>query len=379
MGRPPFEALATPTAPVRAAADPVARPVGLTRGQFDAASDPIERPNRRRLESAAEEPEPTVPRPEPTPTLPPALALTGVSHVWQTWNNCGPATLAMDLSYFGRAETQADAASVLKPDPDDKNVSPDELADYARSIGLGAQWRVNGDVDLLKRFLSHDLPVIVETWIEPEPNDGMGHYRLLVGYDNAAGQFTAYDALDGPDVALPYAEFDAGWRVFNRTYVVVYPPERQDAVAGLLGTAMDAEAAYRAAAARAEAAAAAAPDDAFAWFNLGSSLAALGEHAAAAAAFDHARVAGLPWRMLWYQFGPFESYLAVERYDDVIALADANLRNAGNLEESHYWKGRALAAADQPDAARQAFEQALKANPNFAPARQALALLPDNH
>ena len=38
----------------------------------------------------------------PAPTaLPPTVQLTGLTHVWQTWNNCGPATLAMNLSYFG--------------------------------------------------------------------------------------------------------------------------------------------------------------------------------------------------------------------------------------------------------------------------------------
>jgi tetratricopeptide (TPR) repeat protein len=320
---------------------------------------------------------PPTAQPDPTPSPPPAVVLAGVTHAWQTWNNCGPATLAMDLSYFARPETQADAAAVLKPDADDKNVSPYELADYARSVGLKALWRVDGDVNLLEQLLSHNLPVIVEAWIEPKPNDGMGHYRLVVGYDNAAGQFTTYDSLDGPDVVVPFTQFDAEWRVFNRTYIIVYPPEQHDVVARLLGDAMEAEAAYRNAAARAEAAIEATPDDAFAWFNLGSSLSPLGDHTSAAAAFDQARVLGLPWRMLWYQFGPFESYFAVERYADVLALADANLRNAGNLEESHYWRGRALVATDQPDAARQAFERALNFNPNFVPAQQALTLLPE--
>ena len=52
-------------------------------------------------------------------TLPlPALSdiqLQGFSHQWQTWNNCGPATITTNLSYFGRPETQADAALLLKP------------------------------------------------------------------------------------------------------------------------------------------------------------------------------------------------------------------------------------------------------------------------
>lgn len=309
------------------------------------------------------------------------MLLTGLTHAWQTWNNCGPATLAMNLSYFGRSETQADTAAVLKPDEDDKNVSPDELAGFARSIGFEALVRVGGDLTQLKRLLSNDLPVIAEMWIEPEPNDGMGHYRLLIGYDDAAGHFITYDSLNGPDVRISYDQFDAEWRVFNRTYVVAYRPEQQSLVTSIpstssgrrLSKAMDTETMYLGALAEARAEAEVSPDDPFAWFNAGSSLTALGRYAEAAAAFDRARVLGLPWRMLWYQFGPFEAYFAVQRYDDVLALADVNLRNAGNLEESHYWRGRALLAQGEIEQARKAFERAVKYNPNFTEAKTALA------
>ncbi|RIK17073.1 MAG: hypothetical protein DCC51_12895, partial [Anaerolineae bacterium] len=73
---------------------------------------------------------------------------------------------------------------------------------------------------------------------------------------------------------------------------------------------------WNAAAGKARATLALAPDDPFAWFNLGSSLTELArlDDAAlfegAAAAFDQARLLGLPPRMLWYQFGPYEAYLA---------------------------------------------------------------------
>ncbi|MGL4650356.1 MAG: hypothetical protein ACRC1H_13190, partial [Caldilineaceae bacterium] len=38
----------------------------------------------------------------------PRLALSGLRHEWQTWNNCGPATLATLLSNWGSPLTQAD-------------------------------------------------------------------------------------------------------------------------------------------------------------------------------------------------------------------------------------------------------------------------------
>ncbi|HMR66101.1 MAG TPA: hypothetical protein PKE64_18990, partial [Anaerolineae bacterium] len=90
------------------------------------SAEPVVTPTPSALPSPT--PLPTI---DLTPTLP-ATVLTGLTHQWQTWNNCGPATITMNLSYFGRTETQVEAAQFLKPNRDDKNVSPYELAAYAR-------------------------------------------------------------------------------------------------------------------------------------------------------------------------------------------------------------------------------------------------------
>lgn len=320
-------------------------------------------------------PEATAPPPAPIAALPPSAAIGGFRHEYQTWNNCGPATASMALSALGAAGDQSEAALFLKPDPDDKNVGPEELAAYARQRGYGATVRVNGTIERLKSLLAAGFPVIVETWFIPEPGDEMGHYRLLSGYDDGAGLFTALDSYHGPNVRLPYAEFDELWRVFNRTYVVVYPSNQAEAVQVLLGPDADDGAMFAAAAARARADLATRLD-AFGWFNLGSSLVGAGDMPAAAEAFDEARALGLPWRMLWYQFGPFEAYAAAGRWPEVAALAEANLANAENLEESHYWLGRARAQAGDLDGARAAWRRALALNPNAALAREALDNLP---
>jgi|GEM_PF-7120428 len=115
------------------------------------------------------------------------------------------------------------------------------------------------------------------------------------------------------------------------------------------------------------------PNDPFAWFNLGTSNVALQDWPNAAAAYDHARQLGLPWRMTWYQFGWFDAYLRTGRYDDVLALADTTIKVTPNIEEMFYYKGMALQALGNFDAARSQFELALKYNSNFEPAKQALA------
>ena len=331
---------------------------------------------------------PTPSPPMPSPTMTPTVALTliaqavileGFRHEYQTWNNCGPATLAIALSHYGWQGMQADVASALKPDPDDKNVSPEEMATYAHSLGLGALVRVNGDLTRLKLLLSNGSPVIIETWFIPKLGDEMGHYRLLIGYDERRSYFISCDAYEGPRTRLPYGSFDRLWRVSNRIYPVIYPLEQSEAIAAIIGPDMDDGAMYQSALARAEVEVAANPEDRFTWFNMGSSLTGLGRYAEATSAYDRARVLGLPWRMLWYQFGPFEVYYQAGRYDEVLALAEATLRTARNLEEPYTYRGLALQAKGQWEEARKAYQRALECNPLFDPAAEALAALERAH
>ena len=329
--------------------------------------------------------------PQPTATLAPpahqpaqaAVTLSGFTHMWQTWNNCGPATLAMNLSYFGATLDQADIGAVLRRHPDDKNVSSAELAAFAAGQGYHAQARANGSADLIRLLLSNGIPVLIETWLEEEPNDGMGHYRLLVGYDDAEQHWIGYDSyVDtglfssiGPyrGIRMDYAETDALWKVFNRTYLLIYTDAQAPVVVSIYGNALDQTVMWQQATQQAQALVQQTPNDSFAWFNLGSDLTTLGDYAGAAQAYDQARRLGLPWRMLWYQFGPFQAYHAVGRAQDVLTLADATLSTTQNIEELHYWRGQALTALGNPAEAQRAWQHALELNPDYRPAGEALA------
>jgi tetratricopeptide (TPR) repeat protein len=168
-------------------------------------------------------------------------------------------------------------------------------------------------------------------------------------------------------------ELDDSWRVFNRTYVVVFPPERSDLVYTILGSRADRTAMYEDALRNAQEEIEAAPEGAFAWFNVGTNYARLGEPALAAQAFDEARRLGLPYRTLWYQFDLFETYLAMGRYQEAIELTTITLKSSGGSEELYYYRGLARKALNQPEAAAQDFRAALVYNPNYDPADQALA------
>jgi tetratricopeptide (TPR) repeat protein len=337
-------------------------------------------------------PEPTL---EPTVTpipLPTSVRLQGIAHYFQDWNNCGPATLSMALSYFGIHVTQSQTAAFLKPNPEDRNVTPAEMAAYVNlhANGVEAIDRANGDLDTMRRLLAHDIPVIVEIGIDP-PGEyrwlgWYGHYLLLVAYDDDLEQFWVYDSWFGtsevpmenadPDGRiLSYAEMDEYWLQFNRSYIALYRSDQADLAAELIGPTMDDGVMWQQALPRVRAEASAEPDNAFHWFNLGTVYNNLGRYEEAATAFDQARAIGLPWRMLWYQFGPYEAYYRIGRYDDVLLLAETTLKDRPYFEESFYYKGLAQAALGETDAARNNLQRAAAFNPNFAPATAALAEL----
>jgi tetratricopeptide (TPR) repeat protein len=120
------------------------------------------------------------------------------------------------------------------------------------------------------------------------------------------------------------------------------------------------------------------PQNAFAWFNLGTSLTRLGVLTAeseyydnAALAFDRAREIGLPWRMLWYQFDPYTAYLEVGRTDEILALTTS----AQDVEETHLYRGHALLATGDSTGAASAYRRALQINPNYTDASDALETL----
>jgi tetratricopeptide (TPR) repeat protein len=279
----------------------------------------------------------------------------------------------MALCFYGWTGDQYTVAEVVKPDKEDKNVSSHEMAAYVRSMDdLHATVGYAADTRVLKLLLSNGFPVIVETWFIPEPGDEMGHYRLLTGYDDAAQQFMTQDAYLGGDRAIAYAELQTMWKVFNRAFIVVCETSRSQDLTALLGDSAAFPAMHRSALAVALAETAEQPDDRYAWFNVATNYVALEQYEAAAQAYDRARNLKLPYRMLWYQFGPFEAYLRVGRYQDVIDLATASLRTAENLEESYYYRALARRALGDSTAARQDLEAALRYNPTYGAAAGAL-------
>lgn len=308
------------------------------------------------------------------------------SHVYQMWNNCGPATLTMNLSYYGMSvpdrEAQRSAASYLKPNTEDQNVSPWQMVDYVNSqggipLGLRAITRAGGDFELLKRLLSNNFPVIIEEGYEPHDASGnylewMGHYLLLTGYDDNSQEFVTHDSYAGPNLRRAYSEVARLWGHFNNQFIILYPQEREAELQSLMGEMWDERFAWEQAKTRAQTNASANQQDHWAWFNLGEAFSYLGEHQSAAVAYQQAfNLRALPFRTLWYMHGAFETFYQLGEYETVKELARQVQDVTPYIEEANYYRGLVYAAEGRPEDAIYRFDQVLMFNPNFYPAQVA--------
>ena len=326
----------------------------------------------------------SVPNPTPTLTsipLPESVMLPSPEWEKQDWNNCGPATLAIALRFFGWEGDQFEISDLVKPDRGDKNVNIEEMIYFVRNRAgwLEADFRVGGTIETLKRFLAMGYPVVVEKGyviVSDGPDNGWaGHYMLLTGYDDSRQVFVGQDSFIGPDREITYTDLEEAWKAFNHVFMYVYPVADPAPLESILGPNLDVDVNRERALARAQREIELDPEDEFSWFNLGSNLLHFERYIEAADAYDTALILGLPWRFTRYQFGPYIAYFHSGRTEDVIALTEATLQRTAKAEEARLWQGWAHYRLGDVGAAIEDFRTALIINPNYLDAHYALEYL----
>lgn len=289
----------------------------------------------------------------------------------------------MYLRFYGWDKDQFTISDTIKPERADRNVNVEELAYYARNYAgwLITQYRVGGDIQLIKTFIANGIPVMIEEGDELErqwyPNDDKwaGHFLLITGYDDAKQIFYAQDSFRQQDREVTYTNTDARWKTYNRVYILIFLPNQEDTVKAILGPQWDEDYNRQYALDLAQSEIDANPEDAFAWFNLGTNLVYFERYAEAADAYDEARRIGLPQRMFRYQFGPFHAYYHSGRTDDLMALVDYALEVTPNSEEALLWKGWGLLRQGDQTGAIEAFRKSYWANVKSFDAKYALDYL----
>lgn len=338
-------------------------------------------------------PSPTAtPTPQPSPqALPEQFLLEEVSYEKQGYNNCGPTTLGILLRYWGVHVDQMKIADFIHQIPDDRNVSLSEMRDYVlENTELKAMVRYGGNFDLIRRLVSSGFPVMLERgFYTANTDEWMGHYGLVTGYDRQNQTIHVPDTYHG-ETDFNEADLERLWMHFSYAYLLVYPADQEEIIQNTLGMQWD-EAANAEHALRImqEKASIDFPDGNiedkfFAKFGVGETALLIGDYKQAGQAFDDAfrEYAQLPsykrpFRVMWYQFGPYEAYFKTERFEDCANLAQNTIANssASGLEESWYWRGRCVEELGDINSARFYYKKALEWHPGWQPAQAALDAL----
>lgn len=327
------------------------------------------------------------PQPTLTPTaIPDALKLDPPKYEKQDLNNCGPATLAMHLRYYGWQGDQKTISTITKPEQDDRNVNVEELVAYVNTEAAMYEiiYRVGGDIDTIKKLIAAGFPVTVEEAFHMQEsywfNDDRwaGHYLLLTGYDDKEQVFISQDVYVSPNLRISYQTLDKNWKAFNRVYILVYPPEQRSLVQSILGDQWDAKVNRQHALDTARQETEKDSTDSYAWFNLGTNLVYFERYSQAASAYDSARSAGLPQRMLRYQFGPFFAYFNTGRIDDLLLLTDYALKRTPNSEEALLWRAWGMYRQGNKAESEKLFLKALITRPGYTDAQYGLDFVRNN-
>ncbi len=318
--------------------------------------------------------------PSPTPLVyleaTTSAMVQNVPQVPQTFNNCGPATLSMVMSWAGTPQDQNYLGSVMRPyqnpagDNDDKSISSAEFVRWAQEFDLYAMNRPNGTIDLLKTFTTNGIPVVVKSWLNP--NEDIGHFRVITGFDEASQTIYYEDSYNGPNLAMSYEEFTGMWQPFHYEYFIVVPPRLQSIVESIVGPEMDKSLAWRNTVDRANTELVADSTAVYPWFNIAVASYYLKNYQESVNAYEQVKTR-LPRRMLWYQIEPIQAYAELGNTEQVISLTTAILSDQNRaFSELYLIRGNLYLEQGQTAAARQEFEQAILYNKNLTEAQKAL-------
>lgn len=311
--------------------------------------------------------------------LPDKYYMTQGNFAGQTFNNCGPASLSITLSILGKNVSQSQLASTMRPfnNPqggvDDKSIFAHEFVSEAKRQGFESLQRPNGTTQMIKQFVSKDIPVVVRTWLNDA--EDIGHFRVVTGFDSLNATFTYQDSYYGPNQVQSEKEFNVLWQPFNYGYIIVYPKNKQEIVEQIIGENMDEKTAYKNALKKSEEELKVNSNNPFAYYNLATAHYYLENYDKTIEYFENS-LSGIPPRMLWYQPEPIYAYQKLKQYDTALSLADGILNN-GNLAYSELYqiKGEIYLEQGDTDAAREMFEKAVYYNSSFQSAKDALANL----
>ena len=322
----------------------------------------------------------TAPPAKPEP-IAAATFLEPMSHWFQGWNQCAEESIAMSLSYFGSKLDPNTVTAYLRPNngvKGSKNVESNRIVDYLHGQGMHADAYHGGTVDRIKRLVAVGVPVIVGQWQNRTDHAGIGHWRVVRGYDDAKGIFLINDSMEGAAVPISYAEFDDLWPVYDYVYIPVWNDRLAPGVQKVMGDDMNLATNITHDIAYVQNRIEQQPTNAELYFALGGAYFQAGDFQKAVDAYHKAQSMGLiqkyPWT-LWYQSWPVTAMVNLGMYTEALQVSQENIRSAGVYAIMHYERGIIYEKQGDIATAKHEYQLALVDDKNYKEPQAALARL----
>ncbi len=319
------------------------------------------------------------PAPTALPAPPPAVFLEPMKHWYQGWNQCAEMSASMALSYFGINLDPNNVTAELRPKngpTGTKNVEFPRIVEFLQGQGVHAQAFQGGTPERVKRLVSLGVPVIVGQWQNRGDHAGIGHWRVVRGYDDAKASFIVNDSMIDPASPVPYAEFDDLWPVYDYVYIPVWNDRLASRVQSVMGEEMDPKVNIARTITYDQKRIEQQPTNAELYFALGGAYFQAGDEAKALDYYHRAKTMGLiqkyPWT-LWYQSWPVTALVDTGAYDEAMQTAQDNINSAKTFAIMHYERGRVFELRGDLTGAKREYQMALGDDKNDKDAQDALA------
>jgi len=152
--------------------------------------------------------------------------------IHQTYNACGPASLAQVVQYFGLNLSQQQISRYTRA-TERSYMTAEAIVTFAPIFGMNARLYRGGSLDAVRVAIRARLPLIALQEVQWQGHT-VAHWRVITGYDDARQVIYVMDPLLGA-VTVAYPEFSRIWNLHAGQFALVYPPNWEALVLQVMG------------------------------------------------------------------------------------------------------------------------------------------------
>lgn len=167
------------------------------------------------------------------PASPSGYVLDGMPLIRQSYNACGPASIAQVMGYYGRTPDFRQISRWVRPN-ETSYMSAQAIVNFAPKVNMEARLYAGGTLKTVRKAIKRGIPLIaLQSHITPQGRV-IPHWRVIVGFDDSSAQVHIKDPLLGY-ISLSYSDFKRVWDAQRGQFAVLYMPDMRSLVRKALG------------------------------------------------------------------------------------------------------------------------------------------------